>query len=245
MPIPQTKIQQFIVQFACRIPARRELTSGEKNTLENLLRELDHDHFQLPQREPSQDPALLFQVVHQNTIVRSSAMITSPTFTFFRDNFSFYYPITMMNSYILGYNSLNTREKNNPISGWANRVLVAVNSRCQRAGKIYLMTLGPFTPEEKGHIFQNLCSQNVSLNETGEFNFIFAYYRADGGANYNISNSISFQVVNLTDQFFINVRVDINNRELRQAMEPPDMERVWNYADNIIFGHLDTLLSIT
>jgi hypothetical protein len=245
MPIPQARIQQFVVQFACRIPARRELTAGEKNTLENLLRDLDHDHFQLPQRDPSQDPALLFQVVHQNTIARSSAMITSPTFTFFRDNFSFYYPIIMMNNYILGCDSLNTREKNNGISGWANRVLVAVNSRCQRAGKIYLMVLGPFNPEQKRTIFQNLCSENVNLNETGEFNFTFAYCREQGGIAHNISNSISFQAFNLTGPFFINVRVDINNRELRQAMEPPDMERVWNYADSIILDHLDTLLSIT
>ncbi|MFH1622249.1 MAG: hypothetical protein ABIA97_03915 [Candidatus Omnitrophota bacterium] len=245
MPIPQNKIQQFVVQFACRIPARRELTAGEKNTLENLLRELDHDHFQLPQKDPSQDSALLFQVVHQNTIARSSAMITSPTFTFFRDNFSFYYPVMMMNSYILTYSSLITRERNNPISEWANRVLVAVNSRCQRAGKIYLMVLGPFTPDEKITIFQNLCSQNVNLNETGELNFTFAYCREHSTTVYNISNSISFQTINLTDQFFINVKIDINNRELRTAMEPPDMERVWNYADSIIFGHLDTLLSIT
>jgi len=242
MPIPQAKIQQFVAQFACRIPARRELTPGEKNTLENLLRELDHDHFQLSQ--PPQDPALLFQVVHQNTITHSPAMITTPTFTFFRDNFSFYYPIMMMNNYILGYNSLVTREKNNPIAAWANRVLVAVNSRCQRAGKIYLLVLGPFTHDEKTNIFSNLCSQNVNLNETGELNFTFVYYRTQDASVYNIANSITFQTNSLTDQFFINVRIDINNRELRQAMEPPDMERVWNYADSIILEHLDTVLSI-
>jgi hypothetical protein len=85
----------------------------------------------------------------------------------------------------------------------------------------------------------------VNISEIGELNFTFAYYREHSGTAYNIANSISFQAANLTNQFFINVRIDINNRELRQAMEPPDMERVWNYADSIIFEHLDTLLSIS
>jgi len=243
MPIPQSKIQQFVVQFACRIPVRKEITAGEKNALENLLRELDHDQFQLPLTEPARDPALLFQVLRQNTI--GASIITSPTFTFYRDNFSFYYPIIMMSSYILGYNSLDTRSKNSIISGWTNRVFDAVNSRCQRAGKIYLMVIGPFDHSEKRTIFQNLCSENVNLNETGEFNFTFAYYREIEGTTYNILNFINFAHANLSEQFFVTVKVDINNRELQRAMEPPDIKRVWNFADGIIFEHLDNIINFT
>lgn len=241
MPIPQDKIQQFVVQFACRIPTRRELTAGEKRALENLLRELDPDHFQLPVSESAKDPALLFQVLRQNTI--GASVLTSPTFVFYRDNFSFFYPIKMMNRYIYNYNSLETRSMNNPISSWSNRVVNAVNARCQRAGKIYLMVLGPFAPGDKTTVFQNLCSGNLNLNEIGEFNFTFAYYRDN--ETYNILNSINFVVNNLNDQFFVNVKVDINNRTLRQGLEPPDIERIWNFADTTFLEHLENMLNIT
>ncbi len=244
MPIPLEKIQQYVVQFACRIPAKRELTRGEKNTLENLLRDVDHEHFQLPQTEPTQDPALLFQVLHQNTVGQSASVITSPTFTFFRDNFSFYYPLIMMNHYIIGRNSLETRPMNRDIASLSNKVLDAVNGSCLRAGKIYIMVLGPFQPDEKATIFQNVCSGNLNLAEIGEFNLSFANYRRETTGVYNILTSINLQVNDLNDPFYVNVRIDINNRILQRAMEPPDMERVWNYADGMIAQHIDTLLNI-
>ncbi|MBI4713060.1 MAG: hypothetical protein HY762_07155 [Planctomycetes bacterium] len=41
------KIQNLVIHFAFRIPIRKELGSGERKTLENQLRDLDNEFFQL------------------------------------------------------------------------------------------------------------------------------------------------------------------------------------------------------
>lgn len=237
---PRTKIHQFIVQFACRIPTRPQLSAGEKKTLENLLRDLDPEHFQLPESGPGKDPACLFQVLRQHAI--GASVMTAPSFIFSRDSFSFYYPTRMMNQEIKGFDSILAKNLNLKIAGWTNRILDAVAGTCQRAGKIYLMALGPFEQSEKVTIFNKLCSAEMS--EIGEFNFTFTHYRDIGGEIYNILNSVNFMAPDLVSKFFLQVRVDINNRNLRQRMEPPDVQKIWDLADGMILEHLGNILDI-
>ncbi len=238
---PENKIQQFVVQFACRIPARRDLTPDERNALDNLLREFDPNHFQLPVDEPSKNSGCLFQTICQLEI--GASVITSPSFVFSRDSFSFFYPVRLTNNYVYGFRTLDTKQKNEELSGLANRVMNAVNGRGQRAGKIYMMVLGPFDAFNRKQILQNLCAIE-NLNQVGEFNFTFTFYQKESDEEYNLLNHVSYVVQNLEDRFYINVRVDINNRRLRQAMEPPDIKKVWDFADRKIASHLQGLLTI-
>ena len=75
-PFPIEKVQQFIVQYAHRVPVRKQLTNGEKKALENLLKELSPEFFQL--FEESQNPTCLLQVLCQHPV--DVNQITLPSF---------------------------------------------------------------------------------------------------------------------------------------------------------------------
>lgn len=235
------RVQQFIVQFACRIPIRNELSAGEKSALENL-RDLNPETFQLFNKPPFRNPLALFEVLRQHTIDANT--IQMPSFVFSRDSFSFIFPIKLMSQFIAGVDSMDTRTLNKKVSPWIVEVENAVsNCRCQRAGKIYEFVLGPFTCGDKKKIFDKLSSRN--LDDVGEFNMVFARYLDVRGTVYNIQTAIGYLQPQLNADFVINVRADINNRKLLQSMEPVDIERVWAFADSVIAEHLTNILDIT
>ncbi len=235
------KIQQFVAQFACRVPTRNELTAGEKKALENSLRELDPEIFQLFSNQSIKNPSALFEVLRQHTI--DANVLTMPSFVFSNDSFSFIYPIKMLGKFVLGVDSINTKPLNKTASSWGVKVQNAVsNCRCQRAGKIYEFVLGPFTITDKKKLFDKLFS--LSLDDVGHVNALFAKYIERDGKVYNIQTTINYTQGNLNDGFFVNMRIDINNRKLLHSMEPPDIERVWDFADSVITDHLSSNLAV-
>ena len=235
------KIKQFIIQFAFRIPIRKELTGGEKKALENVLKDLNSEHFQLFEDVASKSPATLFQVVHQLPIGPGTIMI--PSFVFSNNSFSFIWPVYMLNKFIPDFSSLDTSNINKQMSGWVVKVQdVIKNLNCHRTGKIYEMVLGPFTQTEKVSILQELFS--INLNEVGEVNLEFAKYIKEENFDYNIQTNINYVQPTLEHNFDIRMRIDINNRELKTSMEPSLMAKVWNFADAKISSHLEGLLKI-
>ena len=235
------KIKQFIIQFAFRIPIRKELTGGEKKALENVLKDLNSEHFQLFEDVASKSPATLFQVVHQLPIGPGTIMI--PSFVFSNNSFSFIWPVYMLNKFIPDFSSLDTSNINKQMSGWVVKVQdVIKNLNCHRTGKIYEMVLGPFTQTEKVSILQELFS--INLNEVGEVNLEFAKYIKEENFDYNIQTNINYVQPTLEHNFDIRMRIDINNRELKTSMEPYLMAKVWNFADAKISSHLEVLLKI-
>jgi len=240
-PYDIQKLKQFIIQFAFRIPIRKELTSGEKKALENVLRELDTEHFQLFEETASKSPAALFQVIHQLPIGPGTIMI--PSFVFSNNSFSFIWPVRMFDEWVPNFNSLDTSDMNKQMSGWVVTVQdVIKNSNCHRTGKIYEMVLGPFPQAEKVNIFQELFS--INLSDVGEVNVTFAKYIKSGNSIYNIQTNINYMQPTLEDNFDIRMRVDINNRKLKTSMEPNTMKNVWNFADDTMGSHLEGLLKI-
>lgn len=235
------RVQQFVVQFACRIPVRKELDPGEKKTLRSLLQEFDKDSFQLFD-ESSKRPGCLFEVLRQVPI--KANLITGPSFVFSTDSFSFITPIRMLRNYINGFSSLDTSILNRTRLDWIVKLHNAVNNlNCQRAGKIYELLLGPFNKDEKRSILSNLFS--ISLSEIGELNFTFTKYIAISEKEiYNILTRVNYLQADLNSDFFINMRVDINNRDLVNRMDPRDIERVWKFADDQIFDHLKNTVTI-
>lgn len=243
MPFSVDKVQQFVVQFAHRVPVRRQLTAGEKKALENLLKDLDQESFQLFEDPTAQNPACLLQVLCQHPV--DAAQITLPSFVLSNDSFTFVYPVRILGKYVSGRHSLDTSSQNAKMRDWSFKVQEAItNLRCQRAGKIYELVFGPFNPAQKPQVFAHLFSNSVNLSETGEVHLDFAYYRQRDDAIFNVKTVVAYLQQKLDNDFLLNVRVDINNRQLRQSMDPAEVEGVWKRADQIIWEHLEHTLAI-
>ena len=233
------KVKQFIIQFAFRIPTRKELTGSEKKVLENTLREVNPQYFQLLQEAAGPSPGTLFQFVHQIPVGPGTIMI--PSFVLSNNSFSFIWPVRMGDQWIPDFHSFDTRDMNRKISGWVVTVQNAItNSGCQRTGKIYEMVLGPFPEADKANLFQALFS--MSLGDVGEVSLAFTKYIKSDGSVHNIQTNINYMQQKLEDTFYIRIRVDINNRDLAPSMDPGPMAKVWNFADDAIGSHLSGLL---
>ena len=244
VPFPENKIQQFVVQFAHKVPVKKQLTPGEKRALEGVLRELDpnSEFFQIFEDSTVQNAGCLFQALCQHPV--DAAQITMPSFVLAPDSFTFIHPIRVLMKGIGSHQSLDTFDLNAKVRTWSSKLQDAVNHlRCQRTGKVYQLVLGQFAPNEKKEIF-NLFSDKMNFDEAGEANLTFTYYRDIQGATFNINTIIGYVQNKLDNGFLINVKVDINNRQLKQSMEPSEIEKVWNTADSLIGEHLANTLNV-
>lgn len=237
------KVKQLLIHFAFRIPARTKLTEGEKNALENSLKELDNTIFQLV-NEPA--PGCLFQMVRQLPLEVTT--ITGPSFVLSNDSFSFIYPISIGGKLLPGITSKDAHDMNRPISSkWFIAAQNAIsNSTCLRSGKIYELVLGPFSHSDKNNLFKNFLSvESINLYDIGELTFTFArYISGEDDKLYNIQTQIQYQQVKLEDDFILRVRIDINNRKLSDTRNPREVEKVWNFADSQIDEHLKSIINI-
>lgn len=235
------KVRHFVVQFAFRIPTRSELTRSEIKALEDGLRELNPEIFQLFDKTLTKGPAVLFQSTRQLPIGANTIMV--PSFVFSQNNFSFIWPVLMLGKYISGLRSFNTADMNQQMSTWALAVQDTVsNLNFHRTGKIYEIVLGRFTDVEKENLFQKLFSMNLS--DVGETNLVFTKYVESDGFLYNISTNIGYRQPDLGSGLDVNLRIDINNRNLETSVEPALMKRVWSYADAMIDKYLEELLYV-
>jgi hypothetical protein len=235
------KIQQLVIMFACRIPVRRELSAPQRKALQNTLTDLSPEVFQLFDTQLDKTPGYLFYVLRQLPI--EATAIVLPSFILENDAFSFVYPIKIAGKKVSGIGSIDASDANRKMLGWVAKVQEVIgNPHCQRAGKIYELLLGPFSRDDKKNLLNQLLS--VNLDDVGELTLVFANYHSKGGEVYNIHTKLQYQQNRLEDIFFLNVRIDINNRNLVDTMEPREIERAWSFADSMIDSHLKDILSL-
>lgn len=235
------KIQQIVVHFACRVPIRKELSPGEKKSLENVFKDLDSGFFQIFEEPLQKNPMYLFQVLHQIPI--GATTITLPSFVFSNESFSFIYPVKMFGKNIPGVGSIDASDVNKKMLDWILKLQdIISNLNCQRAGKIFELVIGPFTQSEKVQLFKELLS--IELADVGELNLTFAKYHKQEVDIFNIQTNIRYLQLKLEDDFVVSIRVDINNRNLSNRMEPNEIEKVWRFADAVIDEHLKKSLAI-
>ena len=206
-----------------------------------MLKDIDHENFQLFDEPSQKNPACLFQVLRQLPI--EATTITIPSFVLMNDNFSFLCPMRITGRNISGIGQLDASDINRKILEWFSEVeQVISNPHCQRAGKIYELILGRFSAAEKETVFNKLFA--LGLSDVGELNLTFAKYHKEGEEVFNIQNNIRFLQGRIEDEFFISLRVDVNNRNLKTMMEQREIERVWNFADTLIDTHLKGILNV-
>ena len=91
-------------------------------------------------------------------------------------------------------------------------------------------------------MFQKLFS--IDLSDVGETNLTFAKYVKSENHLYNINTIIHYRQSDLSSDFDVNLRIDINNRTLERSLEPALMKTVWSFADATIDKHLQELLDV-
>jgi len=126
MPFADEKIHQFVAQFAHRIPTRKQLTTGERKALENVLKALSPEFFQLFDESSTQNPASLFQVLCQHPV--EATQVTLPSFILSNDSFSFIHPVRMLRKFISGSRSFDTSDHNQKMLDWSVKVQDAISN---------------------------------------------------------------------------------------------------------------------
>jgi hypothetical protein len=241
IPFPVDLVQQFIIQFACRIPTRREFTSAEKRNLKEVLinsTALDNsirDLFQLFDEEVSEKSPYLFQAAKQYVV--QSVTVTIPSLVIDHTSITLCHPVK------LGQRTFLDAFDTNSLNSTMSRVLVEIQSvsrmNFHRAGKIFELVAGPFPPNEKpkwlGGIFR------YNLDEVVEANLVLTPNKKLDNEVFNFQTRLSFQQANLDAIFNIALRIDINNRELKESLEPSQIQAAWNQADRHIEGYLNEL----
>lgn len=242
LPIPQERIQQFMVQFACRIPTRGPLTTAEKRALRETLTnsttidEPIRDLFQMfsDDEEKSQN---LFQVDKQYMV--ENMTVTVPAFVLSNNSITLVHPIKIGPKVFVGRdlssNHLNTYMRN--VLAEVQKVLPRITFN--RAGKIFEFLFGPFPSAEREHVLRNMFSLNMS--DVSEINLQFTPIKRVDNQDFNFQTRFSVQFPS-PNEFLIALRVDINNRALRDSLEPTLVHNIWNQGDARIEGYVQELI---
>jgi len=240
MAFPIDRINQFVVHFACRIPARNDMSSADRKALENVLQELDPDLFQLFPTDVGRKSPYLFES-HRQYLVEA-ATVTVPSFVLSGNSVTLLNPVKLGGKFLSRTNSsLSTSHLNKKMTRYLIKFQDTLRAlRYNRAGKIFEYVLGPFNPDEKEKLFKSLF--NLDLKDVGGIKLLFSRYVDIDKQKYNIQTSVEYQQAKLDQSFRVGVRVDINNRDLKESLDPREIERIWSNADAEINDHLDNLI---
>jgi len=94
-----------------------------------------------------------------------------------------------------------------------------------RVGKIYEFIVSPIGDDETQQVFKHICP-NID-EQVGEFHFMVSFIRSIKEKEYNILVLIRRPA----GQPVIILKVDVNNRDMIESMNPREMETVFNTAD--------------
>lgn len=240
LPIQSALIQQFMVQFACRIPTKAEILPAERNSLKEILQNYGElDLFQLFNEGVSETSPHLFQSAKQYFV--GNMTITVPSFILSHNSITVVHPIKIAAKTFITNDSFDT--------GYLNGIMRDLFLQIQktlpkvhfnRAGKIFELSVGPLSDANKSALLGNLF--RYQLNHVLEVNLQFTPVRDVGGEQHNLQTRLSCHQPAPGSSYVATVRVDVNNRELKESLEPTQLQQFWNQADGLIGGYLQEIL---
>lgn len=238
--------QQCFIQFACRMATRKGLTAGERDALQGLLEETDSGLFQRFE-DAQKGPGILFQAVKEYPI--REVTITAPAFIMTNNSVVIFQPIKIGSKFFLNNISIKTffsQEMpllNQKMSGVFNKIQTVLNhTTYHRAGKIFEFAFAPIPSEQKGDIFSKLFCCNFT--DIGEIQLLLTKYIQEKEEVYNIRTELGYLQPRADNPFQLNLKVDINNRDQHDLMEPAQMHRVWTKADSLLGNHLENIINL-
>jgi hypothetical protein len=245
--IQSPKLQQFVVQFACKTATRKGLTSSEADSVEEILKEKDSENFQ--KIEKKQQGGTFFIEAYREYTVNEMA-ITTPIFILNNTNILVFEPVKIgPKEYLQGaqparYFGEIMREKNRKISNLFSKIQEVLGSsiKFQRAGKIIEFVLAPIAGTEKQSILSKIFTD--CLADVGEINLLLTKYLTQNNQKFNIRAQLGFLQPNIGQPFQLNMKMDINNRNLDDSLEPTAVINIWNMADSLFDSNLEDLIVI-
>ncbi|MBI5202131.1 MAG: hypothetical protein HY925_11135 [Elusimicrobia bacterium] len=237
------KAQQFAIQFSCRIPLRMELKASEKEAIKAYLQDLDGTHFQIfdaSVQVPPGQPAPLFHVFRQYNM-SGGAIATGPSFFLGVDAVTVHYLIKAGENTFHSAPSLQMSELNKRTETIFFKVAEIVKGlRFARAGKIFEVVI-PYTAADKPALLKRIFSENLS--DISEAQLVCnRIVQASFGKKVNVHAQQVFQQMRPEDNFNLATKIDINNRDLQNSMEPRDVAAVWKEADELIASTLEGVI---
>ncbi|PIP81761.1 MAG: hypothetical protein CO113_16310 [Elusimicrobia bacterium CG_4_9_14_3_um_filter_62_55] len=236
------KAHQYSLQFSCRIPLRTELKASEREALKANLQELDPTHYQIFDagiQVPQRGPAPLYQVFRQYNM-DGGAVATAPSFFIGTDAITIYHLIKAGERTFHHDISLQAKDLNKKMETSLFKVAEILKGlRFSRAGKIFEIVI-PYSAGDKPALLKKILADNSADIAVVQlvFNRIVA---GSSGKLMNINTQVIFQQMKLEDNFNLMVKVDINNRDLANSMEPRDVAAVWKEADELIGASLEAV----
>lgn len=236
------KAHQYSLQFSCRIPLRTELKASEKEALKANLQELDPTHYQIFDagiQVPQGGPAPLFHVFRQYNM-SGGAVATAPSFFIGTDAITVFHLIKAGDKTFHHEMSLQAKDLNKKMETTIFKVAEIVKGlRFSRAGKIFEIVI-PYTAGEKQALLKKILAAGSA--DIGAVQLVFNRIVAGStGKILNINTQLVFQQMKPEDNFNLMVKVDINNRDLENSMEPRDVAAVWKEADELIGASLEAV----
>ncbi len=240
------KLEQAAVQFACRTATRKDLTSSEKNTLRGLLEEINPEQFQRFENPNQSTGSGVFEAFAEYPI--GAATATVPSFVMNNTSVTILMPLKIGEKDFYGTSIRSFMERelprlNTTMSDTFNKVQGVIRGlRYQRAGKIFEFTLSPTDPESKSRLLEKIFK--YGLGDVSEVRLSLTKTLEDRGQVCNLLTQIAYNQLRPSDPIRLNVRVDINNRELLQSMEPAQIVQAWSKGDALIDSHLESFLNV-
>ena len=243
------KIPQLVVHYGCRIPLRTELKPTERESLKALLQEINQEHFQIFQMDSQsmagmglgmagQSPGL-FTVFRQYPM-QGGAIATAPTLVILPDSITISALIKAGESFYTTSRDIQSKEQDQKMRDVMFRISDVIKGlKYTRAGKVYELVV-PVSPDQKETFLKKILAEPST--DIAEVVLVLTKIQAVSGKTLNINTQLRFQQMKLEDPFIVNIKVDINNRDLQTSMEPRDVDSVWKSANSVIESHLENLL---
>ncbi|MBI3291193.1 MAG: hypothetical protein HYZ73_00030 [Elusimicrobia bacterium] len=239
------QIPQLVVHYGCRIPLKTELKPSERESLKTLLQEANQEHFQIFQTDTQnvvnmagQSPSL-FTVLRQYPM-KDGAIATAPSLIFAPDSITVISLIKAGDSRFTSSHTIQATEQDRNMREILFKIQGVIKGlRYTRTGKIYELVVGPFSPDKKEAFLKKVIAE--PSNDIAEVDLVLTKIQSANEKRLNINTRLSFQQMKLEDPFRVNIKVDINNRDLQTSMEPREIDSIWNTANSMIESHLENL----
>lgn len=232
------RAQHRVVQFACRIALKSELSKKDRDALKDFLQETDAELFQIFQEpKPDPGPKTLFVASRQYSV--GSLVATAPSMLFQTEAITITQVTRIGNVRTGGDDTLANSVLNRKMRDIFVKLPDLVKGiRYTRAGKIFEFNFGPFMPEEKGDLLKGLLA---NPQEVLFFNSQLTRMVKPNVDDLNIHTSMTFNQSDVRQPFLLQLKMDINNRNHKNNLEAREIDQIFADADSVIGSHLEWL----
>jgi hypothetical protein len=237
-PFCQERINQHVVQYACRTTPMRELRPADKKSLfteiQRVWPDLADGELPGPQLMQLQNQNQNLRWAWKKSLFLGGGTADISTVLLSNDTFTLVVP-RMLNGQAVNLYKRDPWLKEETNSK-ARQVILKMQDilgiEVHRTGKIHELVFAPIMPEELTQLFEHLFGSldERPSNVQGEFTFV----RKVKGCEYNVNLKLGATPPNLDKPCPVAVRVYVNNRDMSKDLHPEVVSDIWAVGDAIM-----------